>query len=63
MVMNLLDKAGVKYDEVDVTDDLKLREEVIKKSGAMTVPVTVKGDWEDFVVGWNAVKLRQLISS
>lgn len=60
MVATLFDKKGVKYQLVDVSEDPKLRQEVIEKSGAMTVPVTVKGDWEDFVIGWNPGKLLSL---
>ena len=63
MVTKLLDAKGVKYELVDVSEDMKLRQEVIEKSGAMTVPVTVKGDWEDFVVGWNQVKLLNMIGA
>ena len=61
MVMKFLDKKGIKYDTVDVTDDMKTRQMVITNSGAMTVPVTVKGDWEAFVVGWQPVKLNELV--
>ena len=63
MVTKLLDAKGVKYELVDVSEDMKLRQEVIEKSGAMTVPITVKGDWEDFVVGWNQVKLLNMIGA
>jgi len=52
---------GVKYELIDVSEDPKLRQEVITKSGAMTVPVTVKGDWEEFVIGWQPAKLLALI--
>lgn len=60
-VAKLFDMRGVEYKLVDVSEDLKLRQEVIEKSGAMTVPVVVKGDWEDFVVGWQPAKLLALI--
>lgn len=60
MVAKLYDAKGIKYELVDVSEDQKLRQEVIEKSGAMTVPVTVKGDWEDFVIGWNPGKLLSL---
>lgn len=61
MVAKLLDNKGIEYQIVDISEDMELRKEVIEKSGAMTVPVTVKGDWEDFVIGWNPGKLMQLI--
>ena len=60
MVAKLLDTKGVKYELVDVSKNPELRQEVIEKSGGMRVPVTVKGDWEDFVVGWNPSKLLSL---
>lgn len=61
MAAKLFDMKGVKYQLVDVSEDPKLRQEVIEKSGgAMTVPITVKGDWEDFVIGWNPGKLLAL---
>ena len=60
MVTKLFDTKGVEYKLVDVSEDQKLRQEVIEKSGAMTVPITVKGDWEEFVIGWNPAKLLAL---
>jgi glutaredoxin len=57
MVCKLFDMKGVKYELVDLEANPKLRQEVIEKSGAMTVPVTVLNDWEDFTVGFNAGKL------
>ena len=61
MVMKYLDSKGIKYETVDITDDPELRQEVITKSGAMTVPITVRGDWEKFVVGWQPMKMKDLI--
>ena len=62
MVMKYLDMKKIPYTTVSLDDDMELRQEVINKSGAMTVPVTVRGDWEDFVVGWQVGKLAKLIS-
>jgi glutaredoxin len=61
MVAKLLETKGVEYQLVDVSEDPKLRQEVIEKSSAMSVPITVKGDWEDFVIGWNPSRLMSLI--
>ena len=61
MVKKYLDNKNIEYDVVNVTFDLKKANEVVQKSGAMTVPVTVRGDWESFVVGWQPGKLAQLI--
>lgn len=62
MVKKLLDMKGIKYESVDVSQDDKLRQEVINKSGMFSVPVTVKGDWEEFVVGYSPSRLMKLIS-
>lgn len=61
MVAKLFDMKGVEYELIDVSENPQLRQEVITKSGAMTVPVTVKGDWEQFVIGFNASKLLALV--
>lgn len=60
MVAKLFDMKGAKYNFVDVSENPELRQEVITKSGAYTVPITVRGDWEEFVVGWNPGKLLAL---
>ena len=60
MVAKLFDMKGVKYNFVDVSESPQLRQEVITKSGAMTVPVTVLNDWEDYVVGWQPGRLLAL---
>lgn len=60
MVAKLFDIKGVKYNFVDVSENPELRQEVITKSGAQTVPITVVGDWEDFVVGWQPAKLMAM---
>lgn len=62
MVAKLLETKGVEYQLVDVSEDPKLRQEVIEKSGAMSVPITVKGDWEDFVIGWNPSRLMSMVA-
>lgn len=60
-VAKLFDMKGVKYELVDVSENPKLRQEVIEKSGGiMTVPITVLNDWEDFSVGFNPGRLLAL---
>lgn len=61
-VKKLLDMKGIEYNTVDVSDDNKLRQELMDKTGMMSVPVTVKGNWEEFVVGYSPRKLMELIS-
>jgi len=60
MVEKLYDMKGIKYKEVVLDNEPELRQEVINRSGAMTVPITVKGDWEAFVIGWQPAKLLAL---
>ena len=60
MVAKLFVMKGVMYNFVDVSENPELRQEVITKSGAMTVPVTVLNDWEDFTVGFQPGKLLAL---
>ncbi len=49
----------VKYQELDVASNLKAREEMIKKSGQMGVPViSVNGT---VIVGFNEPALRRVL--
>lgn len=63
MVAKLFDMKGVKYNFVDVSENPELRQEVITKSGAMSVPITVLNDWEKFVIGWQPGKLMELANA
>lgn len=40
----LLDKHGIAYTEVDVTEDRELQKEMIERSGRQTVPQIFFGD-------------------
>ena len=50
---------NVAYEEFDVATDAEKRDEMIKKSGQMGVPVIYVGD--EMVVGFNKEKLSQLL--
>lgn len=50
---------GVDYEEVDVTSDAQKRQEMVDKSGAMSVPVIQIGD--SFVVGFKPEEFSKLI--
>ena len=50
---------NVEYKEFDVAADVEKREEMIKKSGQMSVPVIFVGD--EMVVGFNKDKLSELL--
>lgn len=57
MVKKYLQLKNVPYKEVDVTNDSKMRDELIKITGMLTVPVTTDGT--NHVVGFNPAKLAQ----
>ena len=51
---------NIKYTEYDVSIDMAKREEIIKRSGQMGVPVITVG--YDLVVGFNEPRLRELLN-
>jgi glutaredoxin-like YruB-family protein len=51
---------GVAFTDYNVGTDLEKRKEMIEKSGQMGVPVITIGD--QFVVGFDEPKLRELLS-
>lgn len=55
-----LDEKGFKYEDIDVATDEKVREEMIKESGQMGVPVTdIDGQ---IIVGFDRQKISQLLN-
>lgn len=55
-----LKQHNVEFEELDVAEDEKAREEMIKKSGQMGVPVVeINGE---IVVGFDKEKISQLLS-
>lgn len=55
-----LDEKGFKYEDIDVATDEKAREEMIKESGQMGVPVTdIDGQ---VIVGFDRQKISQLLN-
>lgn len=56
-----LDEKGLKYTAHDVASDLQAREDMVKKSGQLGVPVIdVDGN---IVIGFNRGKLEELLAS
>ena len=47
------------YREVNVAEDQEGREELLRRTGQLAVPVTVSGD--DVVVGFNRPRLVELL--
>jgi glutaredoxin-like YruB-family protein len=54
-----LDEKGFKYEDIDVAEDEKAREEMISKSKQMGVPVAeINGE---IVIGFDKAKIDQLL--
>lgn len=50
---------NIAYTEYDVSVDMDKRNEVVKKSGQMSVPVITIGN--DLIVGFNEPRIRELL--
>lgn len=61
LVKKYLDSRGAKYKEVDLEAHPEIRQDLIHKTGAMTVPIT--SDGKEYVVGWNPGKLAKLVAA
>ncbi|HJZ22939.1 MAG TPA: glutaredoxin domain-containing protein [Candidatus Babeliales bacterium] len=55
---------GIAFQAIDVSQDEKARDEMMAKTGALTVPVTVieKDGKEDIIIGFDKDRLDKLIS-
>lgn len=60
MVKKFLDMNKQPYRLVNLDENPQVRQDLLEKTGAMTVPITEKDG--EFVVGWNPAKLKELIS-
>jgi len=58
--MEFLKEKGIKFEEIDVSKDKKAKEELIKKSGKMEVPV-IEIDGQ-IVVGFDKEKIVKLLN-
>ena len=59
MAKTLLDAKGIAYDDLDVAGDAAARDEMLKKSGQMGVPV-IDVDGE-VIIGFDKERLTSLI--
>jgi glutaredoxin-like YruB-family protein len=59
MVKNFLEENGIKYEEVDISEDSSGLEEMKEKSGQISVPVTIIDD--NVVIGFNKEKLSKFL--
>jgi len=60
MAKNFLSEKGLPYKEVNVRSDLETRDEMIKISGQMGVPVIIVG--KKVVVGFDRLRLEKLFN-
>lgn len=60
MVKDWLKEKGVEYTEFDLSVDAVKRDEIIKRTGQMGVPVIEIG--EEFVIGFDRKRIEQLLS-
>jgi len=59
MVKNFLNQNNVEFEEVNLSQNKEKAEEIAKKSGVRSVPVTeIDGE---IVVGYNIKKLKELL--
>lgn len=64
MVKKFLDSKGATYEVVNLDDQPERQAEVLAKSGALTVPVTLvqsEDDSEEVVIGYNLSRLAPLL--
>jgi glutaredoxin len=59
MLKNFLKQNNIQFDEVNLSENKKAKEELFQKTGQMVVPIT-KID-EELVVGYNLKKIKELL--
>lgn len=57
---NYLRDNNIEFEEIDVASDAKAREEMIKKTGQMEVPVIEIGD--KIIVGFKKEEIKKLLN-
>lgn len=65
MVKRFLDSKGATYEVVNLDEQPERQAEVLAKSGALTVPVTIvenEDNSEDVVIGYNLSRLAPLLA-
>lgn len=50
---------GKEFEVVNLDDNPEMRQSLIEKTGAMTVPITKIG--EEYIIGWNPSKLMAVL--
>ncbi len=64
LVKEYLDKNKIAYQEIDVSQDKSVQEEMIAKSGQTGVPVIIikKDDQEEILIGFQKNKLAEILN-
>ena len=60
IIENFLKKNGIKFKEIDISKDATAKEEMKKKSGQESVPVTEVGG--KIIIGYNLKKLKEALN-
>lgn len=61
MVKKFLTSRGKEYEVVNLEENPGVRQSLLQRTGAMTVPIIQIG--EQYVVGWNLPRLSSLINN
>jgi glutaredoxin-like YruB-family protein len=64
MAKDFLKEKGVDYEDVDLSSNELAREEIIKKTGQMSVPVielSEEGKEPEYIIGFDQKKLEQAL--
>lgn len=59
LVKKYLTAKGKEFEVINLDDQPQVRQELMDKTGAKTVPIVQVG--EEFVVGWNPARLGALV--
>ena len=59
MVKQYLTLKGKEFQEVDLSENPEKHQELIDKTGVLTVPIVQIGD--EFIVGWNRQRMAELV--
>lgn len=59
MLKKFLSMKGKEFEVVNLDDNPEMRQSLLEKTGAMTVPITKIG--EEYIIGWNPSKLMAVL--